>query len=215
MTGQELVCIFDTDEFRAELATMSSALASITQEVPIKHALAKQLYRTGREYALEDKHRDLLIEGAHLEFKFNFDKSVASIEKDLDRWGTLEEMWAAYKSKSRSWSALAKVFEDIAGKEKKHHPDFFVWIVCSRDLEQVDDGKLTKRRVCMWKDQRKYNKKHKYSEGYHRTVISRLIKMIQDVRPCRVDHKGAVVGPADDFESTYDFYVFQFNDNGE
>lgn len=134
MTAAQLRDLIVSAEFKQDVEQLSSYLASIAPETPIKHCLAKHLWKGGHKFQLEAKRKDLVVNGKHVEFKGTFDFSMTGLERELVSYGEkpLKAMyWAArMMKKSIGWSGL-NIYQDIC--EKK--PDIFVLIICSR-LEQ-------------------------------------------------------------------------------
>src|SRR5262245_55372483 len=101
MTAGQLRDIFLSAEFKTGLEEVSSYLASITQERPIVHLLAKCLWKQKHLYALERNYRhDLTVwvpdstQATNIEFKFNYDTCTVMLRKELDEfaaWGTVNE----------------------------------------------------------------------------------------------------------------------------
>lgn len=214
MTASEFAELIGTAEFNRELTEISSYLASVTQEGPIVHLIAKHLWKSGTTFKLEERHQDLMVGSTHFEFKYNLDKMAMALRKDLARWPDLNEMWLAYESgrKGKSWSTMAKIYEDVCAKKNKHHPDVFVWIICARDLSHVTDEELQNRRVCMWKDQRKYAKEVR---TYSRAVesIPEVAEFLNRLGKCPRPFKRntvSVTTQGDLFESTYHFIICDF-----
>ena len=128
-----------------ELGELSSYLASIMQERPIVNLLAKCLWKRGYKFELEDKKRDLFVNGKRLEFKFNFDRCEVVLAGEVAKYGDkLKGMWELVQAGAiqKSWAVLPKIYEDTCVRK----PDIFVWIICSRDLSKVADDDL--KRIC-------------------------------------------------------------------
>src|SRR5262245_33700029 len=94
MTALDLIKIINSSAFKTELADISSYLASIMQERPIIHSLAKCLWQQKHAFALErNKKHDLTIwtsaetsveKETTIEFKFNYDTCTVKLEKELN-----------------------------------------------------------------------------------------------------------------------------------
>jgi hypothetical protein len=133
MTGMELRALFLSSEFKHGLEEMSSYLASIAQERPIVHLLAKCLWLRKVKFELEHQKQDLTVNGKRIEFKFNYDRCHEALThelKRLERHGNgLKGMWALVQVKaiSKSWGVMAKIYEDVCVRTPP--TDIFVWII--------------------------------------------------------------------------------------
>ena len=95
MTATQLRAIFLSAEFKTGLEEISSYLASIVQERPIVHLLAKCLWNQKQLYALErNKRHDLTVwtptirsgkRETRIEFKFNYETCSVKLDKELTR----------------------------------------------------------------------------------------------------------------------------------
>src|SRR5262245_53738333 len=93
MTAAELRDIILSGDFKSGLEEVSSYLASIMQEAPIVHLLAKYLWKQKHLYALErNKRHDLTVwtpglltgeKETTIEFKFNYETCSAKLDKEL------------------------------------------------------------------------------------------------------------------------------------
>lgn len=206
MTANELRDIFLSTAFRQDLEEMSSYLASIMQERPIIHALAKYLWKQRRhKYQLEAKRKDLIVDGIHIEFKYNFDCGMGKLSEELGKHGErLKDMWAAVSAKmlSKSWPIMPKIYEDVCVRR----PDIFVWIVCSRDLSAVDPE--DRKRICWSKPQCKWNEYHPYSDQRHILVADTFLEKLKLERTFTVLR--AEVETKGDFPSIYHFRICEF-----
>jgi hypothetical protein len=156
MTGRELKQVFDSHEFRHGLEEMSCYLASIMQERPLVYLLAKCLWKAGLKYELEYKRFDLYVNKRRIEFKFNYDRCQKMLKVALERYGRdLKGMWDLVRTKqlNKSWSPMAKVYEDLC--VRRPPPDVFIWVICSRDLSQVLPSDL--KGICFGREQHKFN----------------------------------------------------------
>lgn len=207
MTASELRDILLSPGFREDLQEMSSYLASIMQERPIVYAVAKALWKQRRfKYQLEAKRKDLIVDGTHIEFKFNYDKMAQVLQEELTTWSDLHAMWEAVKQgqKSKSWGVMAKIYEDVCGESRQPH--LFVWVICSRDLSGVVGEDL--KRICGWRDQCKYNAVHPYKSRDFLAVTDSFLDRMQAIRSFSVLKEA--IETNGDFPSTYHFRICDF-----
>jgi hypothetical protein len=207
LTGTEVRDLFLSSEFKQGLEEMSSYLASIMQERPIVHLLAKCLWKRGYKFALErERHIDLSVNGKAIEFKFNHDKCQERLKIELDRYGdNLPKMWERVQAReiSKSWSVMARIYGDACVKR----PDIFVWIICSRDLSGVKDDDLD--HICLGHDQYEYNTAHPYAtDEAHLSVVDLFLQKLQAVRPFSLLKQS--IQTNGDFASTYHFRICEF-----
>src|SRR6266852_5674036 len=97
MTAADLMEIIRSPDFRTGLEEISSYLASIMQEGPIVHLLAKGLWKRKHLYALErNKRHDLTVwrpsvdsgvKDTKIEFKFNYETCAETLAKELEKNG--------------------------------------------------------------------------------------------------------------------------------
>jgi hypothetical protein len=219
MTSEELRGILVTDEYKRDLEELSSYLASIKQERPIIYSLAKFLWKRRRDFQLEDKHRDLVVDDAHLEFKYNFDCDMARLEDELKKLGdkpltAMRDDVQAWK-KGKNWRVIPNIYEDMCMKRVRNRlADIFVWIICSRDLREVRQVRpAALKRICWWKEQCKWSETHPYSDLDYLTVADSLLDKLRAVRPFSVV-KGEIVTNRD-FPSTYHFRICEFSKRPE
>lgn len=210
MTAEELRAILCTEEFRTDLGEISSYLASIKQERPIVHLLAKHLWRRKRYIRLEHGHRDLMVEGTHVEFKFNFNWNVVTVEKSLRSYGDkpLDQMWSDVKAGkfSRSWNVLPQLYADLCLKEA----DLFVWVICARDLRGLSEA--ARECACEAASQSRWDKSRQFSDRSYITVADQLLEKfraeLQPTRPFAVVKEDVVT--SGDFPSVYHFRLCEF-----
>lgn len=206
MTGTELRDLVESSEFKQGLEELSSYLASIMQERPIVHLLAKCLWRRGHKCELEHERKDLHINGKRIEFKFNFDRCEARLSDELAKYGgDLEGMLQLVQAKAikKSWGVLAKICEDMCIRK----PNVFVWIICSCDLSKVAPEDL--KRICFGREQREYNCAHPYTPDSTRLpMVDSLLDKLRAMRPFSLlKHDIQTNG---DFPSTYHFRICDF-----
>jgi hypothetical protein len=205
MTGTELREILKSSEFKQGLEEMSSYLASITQERPIVYLLAKCLWKRGLKFTLEDDHSDLFINEKRVEFKFNFDRCQKDLIKELDKHGDVLNA-AIFDAAKGNFGVMKRIYKDVCIKK----PQIFVWIISSRDLSNVP--KQDRDRICVGKEQCKYNANHPYNpdEGRLRPADLFLEKLRDIRRFSLLKHAIQVNGSL--FPSTYHFRICDFAD---
>lgn len=200
MTGSELLDVFRSREFRAELSEMSSYLASVMQERPIVYLLAKYLWKKKIKYKLEHEHSDLYIDGTLVEFKFNYITCGATLRKEMNKHK------GDFARASSKWGVMYKIRRDILDKR----PHLFAWIICSRDIRALSQE--DKERVCVWKKQEKYNKTIPYeSDGDCLTVVDEFLDHLKKERTfsclaAKIVTEGAA------FPSTYHLRICEFDE---
>jgi hypothetical protein len=218
MTGANLRNIFLSTEFKTGLEELSSYLASIMQEAPIVHLLAKCLWKQKHLYALERINRhDLTVwpsplssiqDRTTIEFKFNFDTCAVKLDKEMMKLRTTLEAVSdgnppPIQAKGSNWDVIPKIFKDVY--EKK--PNMFVWIICSRDLQGLDSNAL--ERIVNWKPLKKYRRLHPYQTDCDFLLkIDGLLQLLQLVRPCTIET--AEVATNGYFPSIYHFRICEF-----
>lgn len=187
MTAAQLRDILVSVEFGRALGDLSSYLASVKQERPIIYLLANFLWKRKIKFQLEAKHKDLVVEGKHLEFKFNYDR-VGEVLKG---------------GSTGKWGVRDGIRQDVIDKK----PDIFVWIICSRDLSKVAPDELD--RICFSREQRNYNRRHPYnSDREFLAVVDALLAELQAERSFSVLAEEIVT--TGDFPSTYRFKICEF-----
>jgi hypothetical protein len=213
MTSAELRDVFVSDKFKRDLAEMSCYLASIKQERAIIFLLAKFLRECGRVFQLEAKHRDLVVDDTHVEFKYNFDCDMAILDNDLKKYGNqpLEAMWADVHAGtlSDSWSVMPAICKDMCPEKSRRLADVFVWIICSRDLTKVSPETL--ERICWAKSrqQRKWSEKYPYPDRTFLVIADSLLDKLKAERAFSVIKEEIVTNG--DFPSTYHFRICEFS----
>jgi hypothetical protein len=211
MTAKELEAILLSAEYKQNLEEMSSYLESIKQERPIIYCLARFLWKEGRVFQLEDKRRDMVVEGAHVEFKYSFDCDMARLKDELNTYANvpLQAMWDDVKAGklSKSWGAMPKIYEDMCVKKVRNRlADVFVWVICARDLTQV--GPDARKRICWSIRQCEWSEDHPFSDVTYLEVADSFLERIRKDRPfavlkSQIDTKGL-------FPSTYHLRICDF-----
>jgi hypothetical protein len=197
-------------EYKQDLTEMSSYLASIKQERPIIHCLAKYLHRRGQVFQLEAKRRDLVVDNTHVEFKLSFDCDMDRLADHLEKYRDqpLPAMWAdvAAHNLSESWGGMPGAYKDICIKK----PGIFVWVICARDLSGVSPDALT--RVCWSKQQCKWSAAHPYSDRSFLQAADEYLQRLQELRPCAIFKDE--IATNGDFPSTYHLRICDFSKTG-
>ncbi len=203
MTAADLRDIFLSNAYKRDLQDISSYLASIMQERPIVHCLAKHLWKAGRAFQLEAKHTDLVVEGTHIEFKFNYDTVMRKLMAESAKHGQMQPQRMV--GEKMPWSAGPRIRRDILGKK----PDIFVWTICSRDLSGVAEEQCV--RICWSKEQRKFNQKYPYPDSGRACldVVDSFLEELQTVPPSTI-LKAEIVARGD-FPSTYHFRIWDLS----
>jgi hypothetical protein len=206
MTAEELRTILTSDEYKHELESMSSYLASIKQERPIVYALAKLLWNRKLVFQVEAKRRDLMIGDTHVEFKYSFDCGMDGLKDELKKYADkpLDVMWAdvCAKKLSKTWAKMPQVYEDICIKK----PDIFVWFVCARDLSAVSSEAV--KRICWSAEQCKWSSRNPYSDRSYLTVVDSFLERLQAVRAFSVIREE--IATSGDFPSVYHLRICEF-----
>ena len=206
MTSKELMEILASDEFQHDLEEISSYLATTAQEGAIVHAIAKCLWKKGHQCALEEQNSDLfVIDRARVEFKFNYDTCMVGLEKELTRHG---EDLRSYSqgTKKNGWGNLYRLLKDLYNK--KPEPDFFVWIICSRDLTGRKNLNYIKRST-EW--QKLWDSKHPYDpNGEFLKVADSFLEKARSQSARRFSILKEKVTTNGDFRSTYHFRICEF-----
>jgi hypothetical protein len=211
MTAVDLTEVLSSAEFREQLADISGYSATHSQERPIVFSIARLLWKMKHEFVLEHERTDLwLIGGARIEFKFNYDTCCDTLRRELDLFGNdLPSIVTAMKLKEGNRGVLHRVYNDICKKKPK--PDLFVWIICSRDLSNVDDtfvsyipdGRLQKRR----------NAKHQFGTDLEfLRVANHFLKLLQSEQNFAV--MSIPIETNREFRSVYHFFICDFSTSG-
>ncbi len=127
MTAVDLRDILLSTDFKTGLEELSSYLASIMQEAPIVHLLAKCLWKQQHLYALErNKRHDLTVwpsplpskeNETTLEFKFNYETCSEKLGKELGKLAdTLGANPPAIVAKLSNWGVVRRIWEDVCDK---------------------------------------------------------------------------------------------------
>ena len=215
MTAADLTEIFTPSGFKIGLEEISSYLASIMQEDPIVHLLAKCLWRQKHLYALDriNKH-DLAIwtpshstreKQINLEFKFNYETLESRLKKELEKLErTSDKNIRRLMEKGSGWDIVPRIWKDVWKKK----PNLFVWIICSRDLAALDDSDI-ERYVNWWKPLRKYRLTHacKTDRNFLKPV-DRFLEILQKELDFTVDT--VEIETNGHFPSTYHFRICEF-----
>jgi hypothetical protein len=217
MTAAELAEIIRCEDFRAGLEEMSSYLASIMQETPLAHLLAKCLWKEKHQYVLErgNKKHDLTIwppgdesgkSSTTIEVKQNYDCAMETLSGQLRKYEdrSLSELWEESQASRRSigWDIPMGFYKDMVIKA----PSIFLLILCSRDLSRLDDD--TRARVVWSEAQCKYNEEFPYHDRAFLGVFEELLTRLQVERPFTV--VPAEIEVHSDFPSTYHFRICEF-----
>ena len=215
MTGMELRDLFLSSEFKQGLEEMSSYLASVMQEAPIVHLLAKYLWQQKHIYALErNKHHDLTVwpslpskeKETTIEFKFNYETCAEKLGKELAKLtGNLDPI--VIEAKFSTWDVVRGICKDVFTKK----PDIFVWIVCSRDISKLTADDLT--RIPYSKPLKKYQRLHPYGTGREFLVTTidgflQRLRKVPKVKPFSISE--AEIETEGFFPSTYHFRICDF-----
>jgi hypothetical protein len=216
MTAADLTEIIRSPDFRAGLEEISSYLASIMQEGPIVHLLAKCLWKQKHLYALErNKRYDLTIwESASsaavnettVEFKFNYDTCcLDKLKKELPRLENksndeVEEVVGKFSK----WDVARGIWKDVFKKE----PNIFVWIICARDLRGLSDS--DRKRIVNSESLKKYAYK---CDGEYLAHAEQFLEFLKKFRPFR--QAWVEVETMGDFPSTYHFRICEFAKAGQ
>jgi hypothetical protein len=215
MTARQLRDLPMSVEYKRDVEELSSYVASIAPERPMLHCLAKHLWNGRHNFQLEAKLKDLVIDGKHIEFKGSYDFGMEKLDVGLKKAGvsSLKAMYEMARDSKRSigWNVGLKVYEDICEKT----PDMFVWIICSRDLSEVDPD--DRKRICMSNEQWKWNNRgHSYPDQTYLPIADSFLKRLQDeiisercaVKPFSILEAEFVT--KGDFASTYHFRICDF-----
>jgi hypothetical protein len=222
MTAADLTEIIRSPDFRTGLEEISSYLASIMQEGPMVHLLAKCLWKQKHLYALERNERhDLTIwtpnppspkKEATIEVKFNFETCSVSLAKELEKCGgdiggiVVARATAAMKKNNRG--VLPRIFRDICEKKS----DLFLWIICSRDLSNISADVL--ERIVGWKPLKSYRRTRQYkTDSSFLDVVDSFLEKVNPFRPFSVTT--AEIETNGDFPSTYHFRICEFAKAGQ
>jgi hypothetical protein len=213
MTAADLMEIIRSPDFRTGLEEISSYLASIMQEGPIVHLLAKCLWKQKHLYALErNKRHDLTVwtpglasgeKETAVEFKFNYETCAEKIKNELDGFGNnLDGIRAAVEECKGNWGVIKKIYKDIVDKEA----DIFVWIICSRDLTNKD---AALERIPAAKPLMSCRKIHPYkTDRWFLGVIDPFLDKFQQLK--RFSVTPAEIETNGDIPSTYHFRICEF-----
>jgi hypothetical protein len=213
MTAAELREIVLGPDFKAGLEELSSYLASIMQEAPIVHLLAKCLWKQKHLYALErNKRHDLTVwtpgpsagrKATTVEFKFNFETCSVKLSKELGRSAKLGDNPPATRVKESNWDVMPRIWKDVGAKK----PNMFVWIICSRDLSGLSANDL--ERIVSWKPLKKYRQSHPYkADREFLATVDGFLQVLQAFRPFSIST--AEIETNGFFPSTYHFRICEF-----
>jgi hypothetical protein len=214
MTAAELHEIFLSAEFKTGLEQLSSYLASIMQEGPIVHLLAKCLWNQSHLYALErNKRHDLTVWApsstarkieTSIEFKFNYDTCAERLRIELNRLvKALEGGTPERPTKESGYDVMPRIFKDVCAKK----PDIFIWIICSRDLSGINADQL--ERIVNWKPLKKLRRTHPFkADREFLTPINALLHFLQRIRPFSIVESEIETNGY--FPSVYHFRICEF-----
>jgi hypothetical protein len=214
LTTRELTEILAAnDGFKNDLRALSGYLASIKQGRPIIFALAKCLWKRGKGFQLEYKKRDLVVDKAHLEFKYSYDCDMEKVDDEMKRYGDKSgrAMFDAVRlgKLKKGWSQCAPIIEDMFLKKVDGRlADIFVWIIHSRDLSKLSDD--ARGRINWSKVQCNWNKTHRYSDRYNLEIADRFLAKLKPVR--RFSIAKSEIESNGDFPSTYHFRICDFRE---
>jgi hypothetical protein len=213
MNAADLGEIIRSQEFRTGLDEISSYLASIMQEAPIKHLLAKCLWKQNKhQYALErNKKHDLTVwlsspssvgNETTIEFKFNYDtccseKLAKELPRLVDKTGDLLDQALTKFSK---WNVVRGIWKDVIKKQ----PDIFVWIICARDLRALSDA--DRKRIVNSEPLKKYT--HKCDRDYL-APAQEFLEFLKKFRPLTA-LASEDIPTTGDFPSVYHFRICEF-----
>jgi hypothetical protein len=203
MTALELRDVFISDGYKQDLQELSSYLASIAQERPIVFLLAKHLRQRKYKFILEDERRDLFIDGQSIEFKFSYDCGMMKLEKELEALHDSIKSGTTFYPAKGGWGVYDGIFTDVYTKK----PDFFVWIICSRDLSNVAPHDL--EYINWTAEQLKYNQRYPYTNRRFLEIVDAFLQVLQVYRPFAVTSEEIVT--AGDFPSTYHLRICAFS----
>jgi hypothetical protein len=211
MTAADLMEIIRSPDFRTGLEEISSYLASIMQEGPIKHLLAKCLWTQKHLYALErNKLHDLTVwvsdpsvveNETTIEFKFNYDTCCSEkLAKELLRLANrsndeLEEVLGKFSK----WDVVRGIWKDVIKKE----PNIFVWIICARDLSALSDA--DRKRIVNSEPLKKYTYK---CDREYLAPAEQFLEFLKKFRPFR--ESWVEIETQGSFPSTYHFAICDF-----
>jgi hypothetical protein len=205
----ELKKIFDDDEsFKIDLQELSGYLASIKQERPIIFSLAKSFWKAGKVLELEDKKRDLVIEGNHIEFKYSYDCDMEKVKLEMENYKDkpLQAMWDDIKcgKLKEGWSQCVPICKDMFGKM----PHFFVWVIHSRDLTGVQPTDV--EHINWYEEQLAWNETHPYPDLTHLAIADEFLTFLTKMRVRTLSVLTAMTAVKADFPSIYNFRICDF-----
>ncbi len=216
MTAADLTQIINSPDFRSGLEEISSYLASIMQEGPIVHLLAKCLWKQKHLYALErNKRHDLTVwvpassavdNQTSVEFKFNYDTCCSEkLSKELLKLANKSnDELDAVLGKLSKWDVARGIWKDVIKKE----PDIFVWIICARDLTGLSDN--DRRRIVNSEVLKKYA--YKCDRDYL-APAEQFLDFLNIFRAFRESR--AEIETNGDFPSIYHFRICEFANAGQ
>ena len=223
ITVREIKKIFESPEYQSDLSELSSYAESIQQERPIVYLLSKYLYprhkielekRLPLEQPVEQGKQkrsicDLVVDGRKIEFKFCYDWHIDFyLKKELAKYTPDKRLWEAVKNPKDihpGWSVTPHIYKDVLEKEA----DIFVWIICARDLKDVNRADV--RRIADNPQQLKYNGDNPGSTEFLASV-DLLLNKLQGRRPFSID-KNVEIHTSGHFPSTYYLRLCEFECN--
>lgn len=214
INAKDIVQIFKSAEFIEDLAEMSSYAANIRQERPLVFLFAKYFWKKKHSLALEGRYSnnrknkcDLVIDGTSVEFKSHLDCDLYRLDKETVKYsGDLGAWWrdVCENNRSKSFPVGPSIYKDIIEK----CPDIFVWIICSRDLTEMDEDSLG--RVVLSREQVKYSEISPFDlKGMRLGVAENFLNGLNQMRPFSFER--ATVPTRGDFPSAYHMFVCQFS----
>lgn len=207
MTAAELRDVIISPEYKQDLQDMSCFLASVKQERPLVYFLAKQLWKRRCKFRLEAERTDLIINGKRFEFKFTYDCDMGVLSKELENSGGKLLKDVCIDKPTHGWVALPRLYADMVNKRA----DVVVWVILSRDLSGVDEDAL--QGICVSEFQKKWNKKHPYSDRVYLKIAERFLEKIRAEKSFSVLKEE--IQTTGEFPSVYHFWLCEFaNANG-
>lgn len=221
ITAEKLISIFKSVDFGRDLTELSSYAASIRQERPIVQLFAKYLWRDGSHiHALESKYNrpngerskdkcDLSVDGKTIEFKSHFDSDMRTVGKDLKSCDNdLQEMWRriSVEKKNKTWGVCPSIYEDVLIKQ----PDFFVWIICSRDIKELTDNAGTS--IAVFDEHQRYRRDVPYDpNGEYLSEALKVLNKMNATRP--FEFRRSTVLTKGLFDSAYHLLLCEFENS--
>jgi hypothetical protein len=113
---------------------------------------------------------------------------------------------SAQTAKGSNWGVMPRIWKDVCAK----NPDLFVWIICSRNLDGINDDDLKKFEfVNWWKPLKTYRRTHAY--GTDREFLATIDAFLEILRQFRrFTVSTAEIETTGYFPSTYHFRICDF-----